>query len=157
MSYGSASAGMASVNASAVKAMSAPPATSSMSVMKAQAFEAAVVAAPLTGLVLAAKGGELRPALMAGGEAALAHYLASLMAGSEYGVAKNGFFASADGKEMEVAGLTGGLLGAWVYWRATGEADALNRALKSAILAGAASFVGSKYLLPMVNKWSSSA
>lgn len=127
----------------------APSAASiSMSTIKAQALEAAIVAAPLTGLVLAAKGGELRAAVTAGGEAALAHYLAVMIAGSAYGVASDGYFSTADGKEMETAGLTGALLGAYVYW-SLGD---MNRALKSGLLAGAASFVGSKYLLPKVNQ-----
>lgn len=148
-SYGAASAGMAAVNKSAASAAS----SMSMSSMKAQAIEAAIVAAPLTALVLAAKGGEIRDAITAGGEAALAHYLAVMIAGSSYGVASDGYFATADGKEMETAGLTGALLGAYVYWRMSGQPDAMNRALKSGLLAGAASFIGSKYLLPKVNQY----
>ena len=99
-------------------------------------------------LAAAPAGAGVMVAIRSGGEAMLAHYIAALAVGSDYGKAQNGYFSTAAGMEVEVASLTGGLLGAWVYF----SSQSANLALKSALLAGAASWVGSSLLLPQYNK-----
>ena len=128
----------------------APAATSPASSTFAPFIEAAVVATPVAMLSLAAApaGAGAMVAIRSGGEAMLAHYIATMAVGSDYGKAQNGYFSTAAGMEVEVASLTGGLLGAWVYF----SSQSANLALKSALLAGAASWVGSSLLLPQYNK-----
>lgn len=120
--------------------MSVPPAL----------LEAVVVAAPLSALTLAA-GGSMTEVITAGGEAALAHAGAVYLAGMETSAGYTAF-----GSEMGVAATTGALLGGWVYFRMGDSPDKMNLALKSALLAGAMSYVGAAFVLPMVQKWKAS-
>jgi hypothetical protein len=110
--------------------------------------EAAVVAAPIAALSLATTK-DPKLAAMAAVEGMAAHYVAIMAAGSAYGKAKDGYFSTAAGMEVEVAALTGGLFGAWLYWN---KGAAVDVALKSAALAGALSWVGSTFVLPQYNK-----
>jgi hypothetical protein len=131
--------------------MKSTDSTSPASSTFAPFIEAAVVAAPVAALSLAvapAGAGGAMVAIRSGGEAMLAHYIATMIVGSDYGKASNGYFNTAAGMEVEVASLTGGLLGAWVYF----SSESANLALKSALLAGAASWVGSMFVLKQYNK-----
>lgn len=148
MSY-SAAANMAAFNAQPTSAAMASGSTAQSSLV-AQVTEAALVSAPVASLTLAA-GAPMMDVARVGGEAMLAHYLAVMLAGSSYGMAKDGYFSTSSGKEVEVAAATGGLLGAWVYW----SRKDTNIALKSALLAAAGSYVGARYLVPAVRKYTS--
>ena len=77
----------------------------------------------------------------------MAHALAVYVVGMETSAGYTAF-----GSEMGVAATTGGLLGAWVYF-SLNTADKMNLALKSALLAGAMSYVGAAFVLPKVQSY----
>lgn len=113
-------------------------------------LEAVIVASPITALTLAA-GSDMMSALRSGGEAALAHALAVYLIGMETSAGYTAF-----GSEVGVAATTGGLLGAWVYFSLGDSPAKMNLALKSALLAGAMSYVGAKFVLPWASKYTQS-
>lgn len=127
--------------------------------LKDQIIEGAVVSVPLGLIAAFAKSSEgvqggLSAGLMAGGEGAVAHVLGLMLAGSSYGKnAKNEYYLTADNKETEVAVASAAILGAWVYY----NTKSMNGALRSALLVGAMSYLGSSYVLPKYVTWSKSS